>query len=163
VSHCADCASSQGTTKVCTAVAGTPLEEVETTCDDGVDNDCDGSADSADPTNCAPSCTPSGGLCDLNDPGACCSLTCTNFNPPAPPRVLLTGLQRGMALITAWEGRFCTCRCSVEYRLFLSNPRQCKISRARGRLTDRNALFIQGSHVWIRYTHTGRQVGTENL
>jgi hypothetical protein len=30
-------------------------------------------------------CVPSGGGCDLSNPGACCSLTCTNFSPPAPP------------------------------------------------------------------------------
>jgi hypothetical protein len=30
-------------------------------------------------------CVPSGGGCDLNNPGACCSRTCTNFRPPAPP------------------------------------------------------------------------------
>src|SRR5262249_55137324 len=30
-------------------------------------------------------CTPSGSPCDLNNPGACCSQICTNFNPPAPP------------------------------------------------------------------------------
>lgn len=29
----------------------------------------------------AASCVPSGGPCDLNDPGACCSLTCINGNP----------------------------------------------------------------------------------
>jgi hypothetical protein len=32
-----------------------------------------------------PMCVPSGGGCDLNNPAACCSLTCTNFHPPAPP------------------------------------------------------------------------------
>jgi hypothetical protein len=30
-------------------------------------------------------CTPSGGPCSLNNPGACCSFTCTNFTPPNPP------------------------------------------------------------------------------
>ena len=42
-------------------------------------------------------------------------------------------------------------------RLFLPNPRQCKISRAWERLTDRNALCMQGDTVRVRYTHTGRQ------
>ena len=41
--------------------------------------------------------------------------------------------------------------------LFLPNPRQCKISRAWGRLTGRNAVYMQGSHVGVRYTRTGRQ------
>lgn len=30
-------------------------------------------------------CTPSGGICELNDPGACCSGACTNYSPPNPP------------------------------------------------------------------------------
>jgi hypothetical protein len=34
---------------------------------------------------CAATCTRPGGPCDLANPGACCSLICTNFNPPAQP------------------------------------------------------------------------------
>jgi hypothetical protein len=30
-------------------------------------------------------CTPSGEPCNMGDPAACCSRTCTNFNPPSPP------------------------------------------------------------------------------
>jgi hypothetical protein len=32
-----------------------------------------------------PICIASGGLCDLANPGECCSQTCTNFNPPNLP------------------------------------------------------------------------------
>jgi hypothetical protein len=32
-----------------------------------------------------PVCVPTGGGCDLTNPGACCSQTCGNLNPPAPP------------------------------------------------------------------------------
>ena len=42
-------------------------------------------------------------------------------------------------------------------RLFLPNPRKCKISREWHRLTDQNALYRQGSHVKLRYTPSGRQ------
>ncbi|CAG8748337.1 14049_t:CDS:1, partial [Dentiscutata erythropus] len=40
-------------------------------------------------TVCAPTCVPDGGPCDLGNPGACCSLTCCNFNPPAHPTCCL--------------------------------------------------------------------------
>ncbi|CAE6418624.1 unnamed protein product [Rhizoctonia solani] len=32
-----------------------------------------------------PTCNAQGQPCDLGNPGACCSQTCLNLNPPAPP------------------------------------------------------------------------------
>jgi hypothetical protein len=47
--------------------------------------------------------------------------------------------------------------------IFLPNPRQCKISHAWGRLTDRHTLYMQGGTVRMRYTPAGRQAKAENL
>ena len=56
------------------------------TCTDGIDNDCDGLIDSADP-KCTPSCTANGGPCDLTNPGACCSRCCMSLVGGGPPSV----------------------------------------------------------------------------
>jgi Zn-dependent metalloprotease len=51
----------------------TPTEPSEVTCNDGLDNDCDGFVDGADP-DCATGCSPVGAAC-VND-GDCCSNKC---------------------------------------------------------------------------------------
>jgi hypothetical protein len=71
----------------------TPTEDPEVTCDDGVDNDCDGLVDGADP-DCASTCTPTedpevtcddgvdndcDGLIDGDDPDCQTSATCTDL------------------------------------------------------------------------------------
>jgi len=50
----------------------TPTEDPEVTCDDGVDNDCDGLTDGADP-DCQ-TCLPRGAGCTTD--AECCSLSC---------------------------------------------------------------------------------------
>jgi len=51
----------------------TPTQNPETSCSDGVDNDCDGFTDSAD-TDCQVSCSPAGASCTANS--QCCSNSC---------------------------------------------------------------------------------------
>ena len=48
------------------------------------DSDCE-TGEACTNGQCVSACTPSGGLCDLANPGACCNQTCTNLNPPASP------------------------------------------------------------------------------
>ena len=48
-------------------------------------------------------------------------------------------------------------------RLFLPNPRKCKISQEWGHLTPRNASVAQGGCVRVKYTSLGRQVRVENM
>ncbi len=52
-----------GSTPVCT-----PTQTVETSCDDGRDNDCDGATDGSDSD-----CDTGGGTCDLGKPGEACT------------------------------------------------------------------------------------------
>ena len=51
----------------------TPTQNPETSCADGIDNDCDGLTDGADP-DCQGSCFPAGASCTNND--QCCSMSC---------------------------------------------------------------------------------------
>jgi hypothetical protein len=57
----------------------TPTENPETSCGDGIDNDCDGDIDTADSDCGGGSCTPTGQSCS-ND-GDCCSGNCSNGKP----------------------------------------------------------------------------------
>ena len=50
-----------------------PTQTTETSCSDGIDNDCDGFTDGAD-TDCQQSCAPTGASCTAND--QCCSGSC---------------------------------------------------------------------------------------
>jgi hypothetical protein len=63
------CASDR-TCSACSGNGGTPEPGGETTCGDGVDNDCDGAVDCADP-NCQPQGTEPGRTCDST--GRTCS------------------------------------------------------------------------------------------
>lgn len=53
----------------------TPFEVPERSCSDGLDNDCDGRIDTADP-DCQPTCLPSRSPCSRD--GDCCSQQCRN-------------------------------------------------------------------------------------
>jgi len=52
-----------GGLQICTAVAGTPLETLETTCNDALDNDCDGFVDGADVDCCHAECRETLSVC----------------------------------------------------------------------------------------------------
>jgi len=54
--------------------ACTPTQTVETLCSDGIDNDCDGLVDAADPSCQAPVCRPRKAACTVN--ADCCSNKC---------------------------------------------------------------------------------------
>jgi hypothetical protein len=56
----------------CTTVC-TPTQTTETSCSDGLDNDCDGLIDGADP-DCQSACFPAGATCTSNSD--CCSSNC---------------------------------------------------------------------------------------
>jgi hypothetical protein len=63
-----------GSFNVCNGGGGcTPTQPIETTCNDGIDNDCDTLIDAADP-DCAPTCLPKGASCTTNS--QCCSNKC---------------------------------------------------------------------------------------
>ncbi len=51
----------------------TPTQNPETSCSDGLDNDCDTLIDAADP-DCTPTCSPAGASCTTNS--QCCSNRC---------------------------------------------------------------------------------------
>ncbi|WP_428263838.1 M36 family metallopeptidase [Haliangium sp.] len=57
----------------CSGGQCTPTEATEVSCSDGLDNDCDGLTDSADP-DCALECTPAGATCSADSD--CCSNKC---------------------------------------------------------------------------------------
>lgn len=62
VDNCVD-----GKEQECNALDGRKTESIKAdTCDDGVDNDCDGSADKDDP-DCEEVCEPEAEICDYND------------------------------------------------------------------------------------------------
>ena len=57
----------------------TPTENPETSCGDGIDNDCDGSIDTADSDCGGGSCTATGQSC--REDSECCSGNCSNGKP----------------------------------------------------------------------------------
>ena len=62
----------------CGGTSCTPTETNEVSCNDGLDNDCDGLVDANDPDCQGGSCTPLGGAC-VND-SECCSNKCKGPN-----------------------------------------------------------------------------------
>ena len=85
----------QSGSEVDTCTAGSPTEDPETTCDDNLDNDCDGSTDLGD-SDCTPTCTdndtdgygspgdpscPNGSAEDCDDDPLGCGNACYPGNP----------------------------------------------------------------------------------
>jgi hypothetical protein len=72
----------QSGSEVDTCVDGTPTEDPEATCDDGIDNDCDGNIDDADEDcECFPSeRTPQGSCTQTWNPDDCCSKLCGRYS-----------------------------------------------------------------------------------
>ncbi|CAG8723787.1 32685_t:CDS:1 [Racocetra persica] len=82
-------------TSIISCESSTPLPSAICPQNSDYNDDCNGcektTTVTCTPTTtvCLPTCTPDGDPCDLGNPGACCSLTCCNFDPPAQPTCCL--------------------------------------------------------------------------